>query len=129
MSFHLLKDYDTALKILEEFRKTIQKNTYDYEYSELLLYQNMVLREAGTSDEALEHLNTYHENICDKVTLQELRGELYMKLGRLHEAAHVYRQLIHRNPENRCYYLKLEEVLQLNTLDEKFKLYEELREK
>lgn len=26
MSFHLLQDYDTALKILEEFRKTVQVN-------------------------------------------------------------------------------------------------------
>ena len=129
MSFHLLKEYETALKILEEFRKTIQKNTYDYEYSELLLYQNMVLREAGTTEQALEHLNTYHENICDKVTLQELRGELYMKLNRLLEAEDVYRQLINRNPENRLYYFKLEEALQLNSVDGKLKLYEELHQK
>ena len=42
MSYHLLKDYDMALKILEEFRKTQKKTGYDYEYSELLMYQNMV---------------------------------------------------------------------------------------
>ena len=44
MSYHLLKDYDMALKILEEFRKTQKKTSYDYEYSELLMYQNMVIR-------------------------------------------------------------------------------------
>ncbi|XP_066937561.1 N-alpha-acetyltransferase 15, NatA auxiliary subunit isoform X2 [Macrobrachium rosenbergii] len=129
MSFHLLKDYDTALRILEEFRKTIQKTTYDYEYSELLLYQNLVIRESANLQEALKHLNTYEANICDKVTLQELRGELLMKLGRKDEASEVYRGLIKRNPENRNYYLNLEEALGLSTVEERLKLYEELKEK
>lgn len=51
-----------------------QKANYDYEYSELLLYQNLVIRESKNMQEALKHLNTYEANICDKVTLQELRG-------------------------------------------------------
>ncbi|XP_064103950.1 LOW QUALITY PROTEIN: N-alpha-acetyltransferase 15, NatA auxiliary subunit-like [Macrobrachium nipponense] len=130
MSFHLLKDYDTALRILEEFRKTIQKTTYDYEYSELLLYQNLVIRESANLQEALKHLNTYEANICDKVTLQELRGELLVKLDRKDEASEVYRGLIKRNPENnRNYYLNLEESLGLSTVEERLKLYEELKEK
>ncbi|XP_071539281.1 N-alpha-acetyltransferase 15, NatA auxiliary subunit isoform X2 [Panulirus ornatus] len=129
MSFHLLQDYDKALKILEEFRKTIQKTTYDYEYSELLLYQNLVIRESKNLHEALKHLNTYEANICDKVTLQELRGEILMKLGRKEEASEVYRGLIKRNPENRSYYLMLEEALGLTTVEERLKLYEELKEK
>ncbi|KAB7503296.1 N-alpha-acetyltransferase 16, NatA auxiliary subunit, partial [Armadillidium nasatum] len=129
MSFHLLKDYDMALRIIEEFRKTIQKNTYDYEYSELLLYQNMVLKESNRVNEALEHLNNYQSNICDKVTLQELKGELLMALDRNEEAADVYRGLIARNPENRNYYLQLEKALNLNTEEEKLKLYEEMKEK
>lgn len=52
-----------------------QKNTYDYEYSELLLYQNMVMREAGLLEEALEHVTTYKESICDRVTSLEIRGK------------------------------------------------------
>ena len=51
MSYHLIKDYEMALKILEEFRKTQEefrksqnKNGYEYEYSELLMYQNMVIK-------------------------------------------------------------------------------------
>lgn len=52
----------------------LQKNTYDYEYSELLLYQNMVMREAGLLEEAFEHINTHKESICDKVTSLEIRG-------------------------------------------------------
>lgn len=129
MSFHLLQDFDKALKILEEFRKTIQKTSYDYEYSELLLYQNLVIRESKNLHEALRHLNLYEANICDKVTLQELRGELLMNLGRKEDASEVYRGLIKRNPENRNYYLKLEEALGLTTSEERIKLYEELKEK
>lgn len=46
----------------------------DYEYSELLLYQNQVLREAGLYKEALEHLSTYEKQICDKLAVEETRG-------------------------------------------------------
>ena len=46
----------------------------DYEYSELLLYQNQVLREAGLFKEALEHLTTYEKQICDKLAVEETRG-------------------------------------------------------
>lgn len=46
----------------------------DYEYSELLLYQNQVLREAGLYKEALDHLNNYEKQICDKLAVEETRG-------------------------------------------------------
>lgn len=46
----------------------------DYEYSELLLYQNQVLREAGLFREALEHLTTYEKQICDKLAVEECKG-------------------------------------------------------
>lgn len=48
----------------------------DYEYSELLLYQNQVLREAGLYKEALEHLSNYEKQICDKLAVEEMRGGL-----------------------------------------------------
>lgn len=48
----------------------------DYEYSELLLYQNQVLREAGLHKEALEHLTNYEKQICDKLAVEETRGRL-----------------------------------------------------
>ena len=46
----------------------------DFEYSELLLYQNQVLREACLYKEALEHLNSYEKQICDKMAVEEIRG-------------------------------------------------------
>lgn len=52
-----------------------------------------------------------------------------MALGRQEDASEVYRGLIKRNPENRNYYIKLEESLGLTTVEERLKLYEELKEK
>ncbi|XP_064417277.1 N-alpha-acetyltransferase 15, NatA auxiliary subunit a isoform X1 [Latimeria chalumnae] len=127
IAYHLLEDYEMAAKILEEFRKTQQTSPdkVDYEYSELLLYQNQVLREAGLNKEALEHLCTYEKQICDKLAVVETKGELLLKLGRLDEAAEVYRRLQERNPENWAYYQGLENALKPASVDERLKIYED----
>uniref|UniRef100_A0A8C5AKK8 N-alpha-acetyltransferase 15, NatA auxiliary subunit-like n=1 Tax=Gadus morhua TaxID=8049 RepID=A0A8C5AKK8_GADMO len=121
IAYHLLEDYEMAAKIIEEFRKTQQTSPdkVDYEYSELLLYQNQVLREAGLNKEALEHLSNYEKQICDKLAVEETRGELLLRLERMEEATKVYRHLQERNPENWCYYHGLEKSLK------KRKIYEE----
>lgn len=49
---------------------------YDYEHSELLLYQNMVIQESGECEQALKHLDKYSDQICDKVTVKETYGIL-----------------------------------------------------
>ncbi|XP_036310679.1 N-alpha-acetyltransferase 16, NatA auxiliary subunit isoform X14 [Pipistrellus kuhlii] len=120
IAYHLLKDYDMALKLLEEFRQTQQVplNKIDYEYSELILYQNQVMREADLFQESLEHIETYEKQICDKLAVEEIKGEMLLKLGRLKEASEVFKNLIDRNAENWCYYEGLEKALQLS---EKFR--------
>uniref|UniRef100_A0A8C7V456 N(alpha)-acetyltransferase 15, NatA auxiliary subunit a n=1 Tax=Oncorhynchus mykiss TaxID=8022 RepID=A0A8C7V456_ONCMY len=125
VAYHLLEDFEMAAKIVEEFRKTQQVNKVDYEYSELLLYQNQVLREAGLFKEALEHLTTYEKQICDKLAVEETRGELLLQLDRSEEATEVYRQLQERNPENWAYYQGLEKALKPACIEERQKLYEE----
>uniref|UniRef100_A0A8C6NUE4 N-alpha-acetyltransferase 15, NatA auxiliary subunit n=1 Tax=Nothobranchius furzeri TaxID=105023 RepID=A0A8C6NUE4_NOTFU len=132
IAYHLLEDYEMAAKIIEEFRKTQQTSPdkVDYEYSELLLYQNQVLREAGLYKEALEHLSNYEKQICDKLAVEETRGEVLLKLERLDEAADVYKRLQERNPENWSYYYGLEKALKPGTpVEEKLKIYEETWEK
>uniref|UniRef100_A0A7M4DWY1 N-alpha-acetyltransferase 16, NatA auxiliary subunit n=1 Tax=Crocodylus porosus TaxID=8502 RepID=A0A7M4DWY1_CROPO len=128
IAYHLLKDYDMALKLLEEFRKTqqIPPNKIDYEYSELILYQNQVMREADLFQESLEHIETYEKQICDKLIVEEIRGEMLLKLGRLKEAGEVYKELIDRNAENWYYYEGLEKALQPSTLEERLQIYEEV---
>ncbi|XP_070265096.1 N-alpha-acetyltransferase 16, NatA auxiliary subunit isoform X6 [Myotis yumanensis] len=82
IAYHLLKDYDMALKLLEEFRQTQQVplNKIDYEYSELILYQNQVMREADLFQESLEHIETYEKQICDKLSVEEIKGEKFREL-------------------------------------------------
>uniref|UniRef100_A0AAQ6A002 N-alpha-acetyltransferase 15, NatA auxiliary subunit a n=1 Tax=Amphiprion ocellaris TaxID=80972 RepID=A0AAQ6A002_AMPOC len=124
VAYHLLEDFEMAAKIVEEFRKTQQTSPdkVDYEYSELLLYQNQVLREAGLHKEALDHLNNYEKQICDKLAVEETRGELLLKLERPEEASEVYRRLQERNPENWAYYQGLEKAL---NIEERQKIYED----
>lgn len=131
IAYHLLEDYEMAAKIIEEFRKTQQTSPdkVDYEYSELLLYQNQVLREAGLYKEALDHLSNYEKQICDKLAVEETRGELLLKLERLDEATEVYRRLQERNPENWSYYHGLEKALKPSSVEERLKIYEETWEK
>ncbi|XP_042625969.1 N-alpha-acetyltransferase 15, NatA auxiliary subunit-like [Cyprinus carpio] len=127
IAYHLLEDYEMAAKIVEEFRKTQQTSPdkVDYEYSELLLYQNQLLREAGLIKEALDHLTSYEKQICDKLAVEETRGELLLKLDRAGEATEVYHRLLERNPENWSYYQGLEKALKTECVEEKQKIYED----
>uniref|UniRef100_A0A8D3DV94 N-alpha-acetyltransferase 15, NatA auxiliary subunit a n=1 Tax=Scophthalmus maximus TaxID=52904 RepID=A0A8D3DV94_SCOMX len=127
VAYHLLEDFEMAAKIVEEFRKTQQvgPNKVDYEYSELLLYQNQVLREAHLHKEALDHLNNYEKQICDKLAVEETRGELLLRLERPDEASEVYRRLQERNPENWAYYQGLENAFKPGSIEERLKIYEE----
>lgn len=57
-----------------------QKSSYDYEHSELLLYQNMVIQESiavnsNAFEDAMEHLDKYSSQICDKLSVQENLGK------------------------------------------------------
>ncbi|XP_023184528.1 N-alpha-acetyltransferase 15, NatA auxiliary subunit [Xiphophorus maculatus] len=127
VAYHLLEDFEMAAKIVEEFRKTQQTSPdkVDYEYSELLLYQNQILREAGLHKEALEHLNSYEKQMCDKLAVEETRGELLLKLERPEEASEIYTRLLERNPENWAYYKGLENALKPGSVEEHQKIYEE----
>lgn len=82
MSYHLLGDFEVANSILDSFRTNQMKGPYDYEHSELLLYQNMVLAESGQYERALQHLHKFESQILDKLAIKETSGEYYLKLRR-----------------------------------------------
>ncbi|XP_053616386.1 N-alpha-acetyltransferase 15, NatA auxiliary subunit [Plodia interpunctella] len=119
MSYHLLGDYEMANSILDAFRTNQMKGPYDYEHSELLLYQNMVLAESGQYERALQHLHKFQSQILDLLSVKETSGEYLLKLKRFKEAESVYEDLLKRNPENVMYYHKLIEAKQLSEPDEK----------
>ncbi|XP_052794232.1 N-alpha-acetyltransferase 15, NatA auxiliary subunit-like [Mya arenaria] len=123
MSFHLLKEYDMALKIIEAFRNTQTPKQFDYEHSELLLYQNLVIRESGKREDALAHLAKYETQIVDKQALLETRGEILFELGRTEESVTVYTELVNRNPENWAFYRGLENSLKPENEGVRYKIY------
>lgn len=125
ISYHLLKDYDMAFTILDDFRKTqsISLSKVDIEHGELLLYQNMVLREAGRPHRALDHLMEYGSLMHDKLVVREIRGSLHLELKNLREAEKVFRELLRRNPENNWYYHELERSLELTNPVDRYNLY------
>lgn len=57
------------------FPPQVPPNKTDYEYSELILYQNQVMREADLFQESLEHIETYEKQICDKLIVEEIKGK------------------------------------------------------
>lgn len=123
MSYHLLKDYEMAIKILEEFRKTqANEKSFDYEYSEMLLYQNSLMVEADMYDEALQQLDAFDAQLLDRLSVDETKAKLLMKLGRNDEAAAIYQNLHERNPENWEYYGKVADALRLDN-DDRVQLY------
>jgi len=144
MAYHLLKDYDMALSILEALRKTTSgsnnnggkgtsnsgaSNENNQENSELLLYHISIYREAGKNQEALDFLKQSESEICDKLAVHELKSQLLLGLGRPKEAVKIIRdKLIDRNPENRQYYSLLEESLGISGNDShRLKLYLEFQ--
>lgn len=150
-AYHLLKDYNTAAKILDEFRltqkqqkeqnnsvddaeskKTSHPEPIDYEQSELLLYQVMILHEAQNYKEALDFLNKHSSQICDRLSVLEYKAQLLLALGRNQEAVRLLNeQLIARNQENYLYYQQLEQALNLKPQDEdnRLRLYQDIQQK
>ncbi|XP_035892873.1 N-alpha-acetyltransferase 15, NatA auxiliary subunit [Anopheles stephensi] len=128
MSYHLLGDYETAMNILETFLSSQTMDTYDYKHSELLLYQNNVIQEAGNHEQALQHLKDCGAQILDKLAVQESMGALCLKLGRHEDAVTIYKGLIERNPDNTEYYRKLMEARKLSEPNELIEAYRAMQE-
>lgn len=128
MAYHLLANYELANNILEEFCKT-QPKTIDYEQSEVLLYQNMLYKEAGMFENSIKHLEENEKYIVDKLNLFENKADSFLKQKKLDEAAKIYESLIERNPDNVIYYRKLEECLSLKSVEERVEFYSKYAEK
>ena len=98
----------------------MKPKTIDYEQSEVLLYQNMLYKEAGLFDQSVKHLEDNDKYIVDKLNLLETKADSYLKLKKLDEAVKIYENLLERNPDNVIYYRKLEECLNLSKKKQTF---------
>ncbi|KAF7632115.1 hypothetical protein Mgra_00008491 [Meloidogyne graminicola] len=102
------------LRDLEGYRAPTK---IDVENSEIILYEIMILTEAGRFEEALARLEENSTSILDRLAYFETRASLLMNLGRLNDAERVYWTLIDRNPDNIFYYKQIEKCRKLdNTL-------------
>ncbi|TMW46258.1 hypothetical protein DOY81_008658 [Sarcophaga bullata] len=129
MSYHLLGDLEMANSILDAFNQSqtsVEPN--DYRHSELLLYQNQILVEAGKYQEALDHLIVYENQMVDKLAVQETMGDLYIKLGQQPKAVPIFETLIRRNPENTLYYEQYFLAKQIEDVDKKLLAFKKLQE-
>lgn len=62
------------------FLPQISSSKVDVEHGELLLYQNMVLREADRPAKALEHLTDYESLMHDKLVVREIKGVAHLSV-------------------------------------------------
>ncbi|ODM98164.1 N-alpha-acetyltransferase 15, NatA auxiliary subunit [Orchesella cincta] len=138
ISYHLLKDYDMAYKIVDAFTKSCYRDfqpekrdamaTFEYEKSELYLYQSMILFESGDVAAARKHLLDHSKEITDKMTYYETIGQYHLALEEYGQAESVYRKLISFNTDNRYYYDGLIKSLRIEDgTTEKVNVYKEIQ--
>ncbi len=53
----------------------MKPKTVDFEQSELLLYQNMLYKDAGLYEQSIKHMEENQKYILDKLKLEENRGK------------------------------------------------------
>lgn len=130
ISYHLLKDYSMALKVMAEYRTTqsASKVKPDYEFSEMVLYEVQLMQEAGLVHDSLKHIRSFEVDISDRLMLLETKAAVALSLSDLKEAELYYRQLVHRNPENYHYYQQLEKCLKLDSLEARLVHYKAVQE-
>jgi tetratricopeptide (TPR) repeat protein len=101
MAAHLQGSPKKALGILESYEHTLNDEAKTgFDYSETLLYKNMLIEESGELEKAIAHLSQVEPHVVDKQTLNEQRATLLRRVGKYEEAEKVIRGLIKINPDN-----------------------------
>jgi peptide alpha-N-acetyltransferase len=86
----------------------------------------MLLVESGQHQAALDHLRKFENQIVDRVSYLEVKGDILISLKRLYQASLVYKELLERNPENFFYFKRLEETRRPATVEERLKICTEV---
>eukprot|EP00903_Cladosiphon_okamuranus_P008678 g8317.t1 len=127
---HVAGNVETTVQAIDAFVKTLKGDRHQraderYPHSELLLYKNLALSDAGMNKEALDHLEACKDKIMDKLGWTKKKGELLLALGKHEEAEQLYRELLSRGEENYVFHRGLQcAVLKLppNQCEEALKL-------
>ncbi|KAI8371285.1 NMDA receptor-regulated protein 1-domain-containing protein [Choanephora cucurbitarum] len=125
ISYQLVNEPLKGLKVLKtQAESNVQAAATEFERSELHMYENMLLEEAGDYQKALDHLVEIESQVTDKRAWKEKNALYLSKLNRKEEAEIAYRELISINPNNVDYInqvLSLKEDAEINqTLSDLF---------
>ncbi|KAG0362245.1 N-alpha-acetyltransferase 16, NatA auxiliary subunit, partial [Gamsiella multidivaricata] len=106
IAYQLMGKPELGVKVLTAYEETLKDipSTPDYEHSEMLLYHNVLLEEAGDIQAALDHLDAIEKHVCDRRAIKENRAKYLLALGRMEEAGAGYRALLAINPDNMAYF-------------------------
>jgi len=99
---HLCKNHKQALEVLQSYRGTTEqdKEKCTYESSEIILYENMIIQESDSLENALAHLDKNKTLVKSRMEWVISKSLLLTRLGRFDEAIRGYRALVDINPEN-----------------------------
>lgn len=128
----MMANYDLAESILQKYEDAMTEPAKpdDTEHSELLLFKNWVIYQRGDIQRALDDLEKISAFVLDKLCVLEYRAKYLLELGRLEDAAKVYRKLINRNPDSKEYFVGLEKATGVtDNIPRRKVLYNELAKK
>lgn len=116
VGLHLSGDLAGAEDVLQRFEESMRSppSRSDIEHAEAVLYKNTIIAERGEVERALEHLESVRKTALDKAAFMDMRADYLLRLDNREDAEKAYRQLLHRNPEKRAYYMGLEKALGLD---------------
>jgi tetratricopeptide (TPR) repeat protein len=131
VSAYLAKDYDLALKGIQEYRKPLLQNVVanSPELFEVLQIEIRIYEESDRPETALDLALNPISRFLDQTVCHETRGRLFMRIGRMEDAADEYKALIKRNPEKVDYFMcyeKCKELEQPGKEVERLELYDDI---
>uniref|UniRef100_M4C5L7 Uncharacterized protein n=1 Tax=Hyaloperonospora arabidopsidis (strain Emoy2) TaxID=559515 RepID=M4C5L7_HYAAE len=101
IAHHLVGNYQMAIDIIDKYFSTMDgSSAANYEDSEIHLYQNQLLEEAGDIDKALANLEANERQITDTLAWRQKRGQFLLQLERYDEAQDVFEELLAINFDN-----------------------------
>lgn len=105
---HLLGSPKKALGILDSYINSLDNDSRSgFDYSETLLYKNMLLEESGDLEGAVAHLDQVERDVVDSQTLNEQKAGLLHRLGKFEDSERVWRGLVKINPDNQQFHYGL----------------------
>lgn len=111
-------NYASANDILQSYFSTSNDVPIKFEHSEVILFQNMCLEKDGKCEEAIQHLKTNENVICDKLSYRVKLGQLHLLLGQFDASLAIWKDLLVEQPDNYKYHAACQCcVLQSNRAD------------